>query len=902
MKKIIKITGITLLIIMALLVAIPFAFQSQIKDAVKQLINENLNAQVEFSDLNLSLLRHFPKASVSVSDLVITNYEPFKDETFVSAKSIAFDMPITELFNIGKAPIAVNAIVLDDALVTLKTNKNGITNYDITKKETTEVKESSNDLESESSSFSLDIEKYAINNSALTYIDEPSKMTIHITEFNHSGKGIFSTEVSELDTQTNANISLSMDSTSYLKNNAIKLDAIIGLDLVNSKFSFKENTAYLNQLQLIFDGFVKLNESDQEIDITFKNPGSSFKDFLALIPESYSKNLEGVETTGNFDFKGNVKGILSEHTIPTFNINLASNNAAFKYPDLPKGINDIDINIDIKNTTGNVDNTEVDLKTLNFKIDEDKFKSSAKLRNLTKNMLVNASIDGVLNLSKLSQAYPITLDNELSGVLKANLKTDFDMNAVETNAFDRIKMDGLVAVNDFVFSSKDIINPLNISNAEIEFNPEKVALNSFNATSGQSDLNASGAITNLLGFLLSKQELKGDFKVVSNTFSVSDFMIANDDVVEETTNENSTTETETASGPLKIPAFLNCNISADVKQVIYDNLNLKDVTGMLAIKDQAVTLKNMSTSVFNGRLGFEGEVNTQKEIPAFNMNLDISNFDISQTFKGMEMMQSLAPIAKALQGTFNTKLNLSGTLGDDFSPNLKSLTGDAFAELLTSKIEPKNAAVFEKLTGALSFINFNKLNLSKLKAHLSFNNGQVVLKPVNFNYDDIGISLGGAHGLDNTMSYDVVFRVPAKYLGSDVNKLIAKIDKDAANELTVPITANITGSFTQPQVKTDLKSGVTGLTKQLVELEKQKLVNSGKEKLKDLIGNAFNKKKEPSESSSEDSSSKTTAKTSADSTQTTKVSNEDKKKEAVKGLLNGLLKNRKKKNDTTKKP
>ena len=62
MKKVFKIIGITLLTILLLLIAIPFVFQSKIKEIVKRTINENLNAHVEFSDVNLSFIRSFPQA------------------------------------------------------------------------------------------------------------------------------------------------------------------------------------------------------------------------------------------------------------------------------------------------------------------------------------------------------------------------------------------------------------------------------------------------------------------------------------------------------------------------------------------------------------------------------------------------------------------------------------------------------------------------------------------------------------------------------------------------------------------------------------------------------------------------------------------------------------------------
>ncbi|MGB5417937.1 AsmA family protein, partial [Algibacter sp.] len=387
MKKAFKIIGITFLIIVVIIIAIPFAFQSQIKDMVKRFINQNLNAQVEFSDVSLSLIRSFPQAHVNVNDLVITNFEPFKDETFATVKEISFTMSVKELFkNAGEDPIVVNSINIDKALLTLKTDKLGNTNYDITKADS-----NSATAENQTSNFSFSIEDYQIKNSALTYIDDISKMMVHISELNHEGHGIFSANESEFTTKSEANVSFSFDSTNYLSSNPVKLDAIIGLDLENSKYTFKENKGYINDLPLEFQGYVQLLENGQDIDISFENPGSDFKNFLAVIPKTYSKSIENVQTTGDFKVKGVIKGLNSDDTIPNLDISITSNNASFKYPDLPKRVENIVINTEIKNTTGKMDDTYIDIKTLNFKIDNDVFKSSATLKNITKNMLVNAN-------------------------------------------------------------------------------------------------------------------------------------------------------------------------------------------------------------------------------------------------------------------------------------------------------------------------------------------------------------------------------------------------------------------------------------------------------------------------------------------------------------------------------
>tara|TARA_R110002049_G_scaffold280687_1_gene460081 strand:- start:9013 stop:11676 length:2664 start_codon:yes stop_codon:yes gene_type:complete len=879
MKKFLKIIGIVLLIFIAILIAIPFALESKIDTIVQNYADENLNAELSFDDINLSLISSFPKAEVSVENLKITNRAPFEGETLATAKSLSFEMGVMQLLKGTEDPLEINEIIADELLLVIKTNKIGAVNYDIVKESETDAAPT----ETESSGgFSFDIDNYELNNSAFTYIDDTSNLTFYLTEINHKGTGIFSGEKSELDTNTEANVTFAMDSTEYLSNNSIKLDALIDLDLEQQKYTFKENKAYINALPLEFDGYVQLVEAGQQIDITFKNPEASFKDFLAVIPKAYAKDIANVNTTGNFTVNGIIKGLVSEETIPTLDINLNSSNASFKYPDLPKSVRNITIDASVKNTTGNVDDTFVNIDKLNFQIDEDVFKSEIHVKNLTKNQQIDAKLDGVLNLANITKAYPVELENELSGILKGNINTSFDMNAIETNAYQRIKNVGSVSISDFIFSSEDIVNPIQINKADLAFKPGTVSLNSFDALTGKSDFSATGTINNLLGFLLSDKKLEGNFNVNSNTFAISDFMS------EDETATESSNKTTSESESLKIPDFLDCTITANAKTVIYDNLNLKNVKGQLLIKDQNANLKNMTTDIFNGQLGISGNVSTKAAKPAFDMSLAMQNFDISQSFKDLDMLKALAPIAKVLQGKLNSTIDVSGFLDESFSPDLSSISGSAIADILTNNIDAANSPLLSSLDSKLSFIDFSKIDLKDLKTKLSFENGQVSVKPFTVNYKDIPIVVSGSHSFSNTMNYSAVFQVPAKYLGSDVNRLIGKINDNEVNKLTVPVTANIGGTFTSPIIQTDLTSGVSNLTKQLIEIEKQKLINTGKDKVTDLIGGLLG-----GNSNTTKTDSTTTTKED-----TTKQTAEDKVKEGVGNILGGLLGGKKKSKDT----
>ena len=373
--------------------------------------------------------------------------------------------------------------------------------------------------------------------------------------------------------------------------------------------------------------------------------------------------------------------------------------------------------------------------------------------------------------------------------------------------------------------------------AKIAFTPTVVNLEQFTATTGKSDIQATGTLNNLLGFLFSDKNLQGNFNLNSNVFSLNDFMSKESSPVTET-NKTGNTTAANQKASIKIPAFLEATVNAKANTVYYDNIILKDVKGQLFIKDQEAKVSNLTSNLFGGSLSFDGLVNTKNDVPTFTMNLNANQFNIAESFNNLELLQSLAPLAKLIEGKLTSAISLSGSLNNDFTPNLSTLTGNALAELISTEFKPKNEKVLSALENKLSFLDFSKLNLNNLKTNIAFSNGTVAVAPFTVNYNDIAIEIGGTHNLQNQLNYEAVLQVPAKYLGSDINRLIGKINDNEVNNLTIPVTANISGNLTSPSVNTDLTSGVKNLTAQLVEIEKQKLIGKGKDKIKDLLSNA----------------------------------------------------------------
>jgi len=199
MKKALKIFGIIILAALIVLISVPFFFKGTVQDKVRHLINQHVNAKVDFANVDISLLRSFPKASVIIEELSVINYAPFEGDTLIYTKKIALNVAVNQLFKSASEPINVKRIAIDQASIAIKKDSLGNSNLDITKNKTTDQIEEKV-VEQGGEDFSFDFEHYEINDSKILYLDQVSKTNVFIDHLNHRGDGTVSGDKIILDT------------------------------------------------------------------------------------------------------------------------------------------------------------------------------------------------------------------------------------------------------------------------------------------------------------------------------------------------------------------------------------------------------------------------------------------------------------------------------------------------------------------------------------------------------------------------------------------------------------------------------------------------------------------------------------------------------------------------------
>ena len=131
MKKIVKIAVIAVVVILAIALIAPAALRGKIADIVKREANAMLAARLDFEKLDISLLRHFPNASVELKGLTLVGVDRFEGDTIVAARRISVVVNLMSLF--GDSGFEVTKVILASPAVHAHKLADGAVSWDVMK-------------------------------------------------------------------------------------------------------------------------------------------------------------------------------------------------------------------------------------------------------------------------------------------------------------------------------------------------------------------------------------------------------------------------------------------------------------------------------------------------------------------------------------------------------------------------------------------------------------------------------------------------------------------------------------------------------------------------------------------------------------------------------------------------
>ena len=515
----------------------------------------------------------------------------------------------------------------------------------------------------------------------------------------------------------------------------------------------------LNAVELGFGGRISLPGDNIDFDLKANTSKVTFKQFLSLVPAFYTKDFSSMKTAGDLKLDFFMKGLMTDLDWPAFGFKLLVENAMFQYPSLPKSVEDIQIACNITNPGGTMDKTLVDLSKFHFNIGGNIFNLAAHVATPQSDPDVKGTLAGVLNLGMIKDVYPLEKGTKLQGRIDANLAAAGKMSWLDKKQYDKFMLKGALTVSDILYVSKGMPD-VKVQTAKMDFTPQNVHLTNLSVLLGQNDIQASGTLSDMLGWYLHDDVLSGSLQVHSNYLNLNDFMTG-----------ETTTSTDTAPMmAFEIPKNLNLSLNATGKKILFSSLIMTSAKAALTVKNGRVSINDLSANALGGSIGVNGyyeALNPEKPNVAFG--LDLKTVSFAQTFTSFEFVKKIAPIFENVNGSYSLKMDFNTSLDKHLNPNLKVLNGSGL--LQSNGVFVSNIKVLDVLATTLKNEKLRTLAPKDLNIPFKISDGKVTTSPFTIQVDGIALEMGGITGLDKTIDYKLGVTLPAKMAVGGVSNL-----------------------------------------------------------------------------------------------------------------------------------
>ncbi len=407
MKKILIIIGIIVVLLVATLAAIPLFFKQTLIEKAKTTINKNVNAEVKFADLKLSLLRSFPKVTLELTDVLVVGKGEFQKDTIFTVPSLRTKTALRQLFN--KDNIGIEEIILDRPVLKLVVGPTGNVNWDLML-ESEEVAGPVPSVagDTEEDGLVLQLEKIEIIKANFIYEDREMDMLLKLDDIDTdiSGK-MYGTSAQLLAEGTVAKFLLNYAGVNYISNTSVETRTVLNVDYDKMDIEIQENELLVNRLPLEVLGLIQMPNDSMFFDLQIQTKESGFDNFLALVPPDYEEYLKDIQTNGTATISGTVKGFYFEEDYPAFDLKLDVADGNLHYTGMPEEIKNISADVSVSKPQGLLDLTEVNIKKMHAEVKDNPLALSLFIKDLVSKPYMEGNFSGRINFHDVKNAIPL---------------------------------------------------------------------------------------------------------------------------------------------------------------------------------------------------------------------------------------------------------------------------------------------------------------------------------------------------------------------------------------------------------------------------------------------------------------------------------------------------------------
>lgn len=364
------------------------------------------------------------------------------------------------------------------------------------------------------------------------------------------------------------------------------------------------------------------------------------------------------------------------------------------------------------------------------------------------------------------------------------------------------------------FPSRNVLRNLNLS-----FSTDSVSLHNTTLEMNHSDFLLNGSLTNIARALMSRHgsPFKLDFSVSSDTVDINDLTATmirgavfteriragamkgisdseSDEAVEKSFAEATP---DTMRAAVLVPSNISGKFSLKAKHVLYTDLWLNNLDGLVEIYDGAINLDRLRAFTAIGAVNFSAlySAPTLEDI-SLAAAMRVRKLNLRSVLDMMPEIDSILPLLGEVRGIVDADLALTSRLDSMMNIDIPSLS--LALKISGDSLQLLDNETFRTIAKWMMFKKKKRNLIDHMDVELAIHNGYIDLYPFIFDMDRYRLGVRGSNDANFNLNYHVsVIKSPIPFkFGINIKgtpeKMKIRLGKARINEKTVAETRHIT--------------------------------------------------------------------------------------------------------------
>jgi uncharacterized protein involved in outer membrane biogenesis len=827
-KILVAVLATPLVLLLAAVLLLKFYFTSErLKALILPKLQAAINRDVDVKEISISI---FPTFGVSLEQLAIANRKGpgFSEQPFISLDEFFLDVKLLPLLG---NHLEVNQITLQRPVVLLEVNKNGEENYSNPSEGAVTGQEGRKGLTVElRQGGSLLLSNFEIKDGDFEYVDRQNDRAIRLKGLDSRVHVEMIAEVSEIRTETDMVIgefSYGVIGNPSIHESNLHIKQNSTLHVQDNKVTLDKGELDIQDLKLGMTGSLTLTQQPQHLDFMIGSEDIDLKQALSLVPHEIVKGLEKAQVEGTARFQANVKGDLGEGKKLEILLDATLANGKIHYADFPKSVTDINFKAKLLSSGST---SRLDIPDFSARLGNNPVKMNLTLTDF-EDLVLNAHVEGVVNLSEVKDFYPLEQGKSLSGVLRAKVSIEGKPSRPET-----LRGNGALEFQDVVVASTE--GPPSRVNGSVTFSNQAIEAKGLKVKYGPSDLTLAFTVKNYLSMVFPSTLEKGKGQSSKPSMNVS--------------LTSPYFEWTPSNEPVVIPPF-DIDASVAISKLVYNGkepFECTDIRGNVSSSEKVIRLKNVSLKAYGGEMSASGTIDFRNpKQPLFDVALDAKGAD------GHLLLSKATSFGDHIFGNISLTMKLKGALSDSMSFLPNSLSGDGVLSLADGKLTGYPAT--DQLATFLALPEMKEVTFKSWSHAFQIADARVNTPDLKIASRGNDLLISGWQGFDGSLDYKLTVKLSEalsnQFMVGGVASQVADLFRDKEGHITLFLLVG--GTTDAPKFRWDTEAAREKLRERVTEeLEKkkeqvqekakeeiQKKLEEGKSKLQEQLKKLFKK-------------------------------------------------------------